>query len=147
MKSRPTKAPIAILVALLVVGLLGACTSTGGSKAPAGPPPEEQVQTLVMNALSMLKEGNIEGMMANYADDFTSDQGDKAAVQGFLQGAADGGFLDGMTTNTDEMTINVDGDTAKVEGLSIEGAFGLFDLTFDLENRDGTWIIIKQTQQ
>lgn len=147
MKSQPHKVAITILAAFLVFGLLGACASTGSSKAPEGPSPTEQVQALVMSSLSMLGEGNVAGMMANYADDFTSDQGDKAAVQGFLQGAADGGFLDGMTTNTDALAINVDGDTATVEGLSIEGAFGLFDLTFDLEKRDGKWLIVKQTQQ
>jgi len=145
MKTPSHHRPLLLIAALLVVSLLGACASTG-SKAPAGPPPEEVIGAQVASMLDLLKQGDIEGMFANYADDFTSDQGDKAAVQGFLQGAAEGGFLDGMTSNTEEMMITVDGDTAKVEGVSIEGAFGLLDLTFDLVKREGKWLVIKQTQ-
>ncbi|MEM7026429.1 MAG: hypothetical protein AAF637_28210 [Pseudomonadota bacterium] len=138
-----------ILAALLVVSVLGACASSGGgaAEAPAAPPAEEVIEGLLMGVLDMLKSGDVDGMMASYSDDFTWDQGDKASMQGFLQGAVDGGFMDGMTADTSARAIAVDGDTATAEGVSIEGAFGLLDLSFELANRDGEWIVTKQMQQ
>ncbi len=137
--------PLAIAV-LLVTSLLGACASTGGG-APAGPPPEEQVEALLMDVLAKLQAGDIDGMLSTYTDDFTWDQGDKASMQGFLQGAADGGFLDGLTADTEGLNIVVDGETATADGISIEGAFGLLDLSFELAQRDGQWMVTKQSQQ
>ena len=134
-------------IALIALALLTvACASGGG--APQGPPPEEVIAEMVNNAMSMLASGDVENLMAMYADDFASDQGmDKNGMTQFLTGAKDQGFLEGMTTNTDAMTITVDGETATVTGVSVEGAFGALTLGFGLAQRDGAWIITSQTQQ
>ena len=51
-----------------------------------------------------------------------------------------------MTANTEAMAVAVDGDTAEVTGISVEGAFGALDLTFGLAKEDGRWLITSQTQ-
>ncbi len=148
MKLRFNKSTTLALAILLAVSLLGGCASTGGgSSAPAGPPPEEQVEALLMGLLDSLKAGDVPGMMAAYTEDFTWDQGDRASMEAFMQGAADGGFLDGVTADVEGLTITVDGDTATASGISIEGAFGLLDLSFEAAKRDGKWMVTKQSQQ
>lgn len=137
-----------LLACLLLLGaVFTGCASTGAGSAPAGPPPEEVIGNLITSTLASLAEGDVDTVMTGYAEDFTWDNGDKAGMQAFLQQAVDAGFMDGMTADTENMVVAVDGDSASVSGVTIEGAFGLFDLTFDLENRDGQWMVIKQTQQ
>ena len=137
----------ALACLLVLAAALTGCASTGAPTAPAGPPPEEVIGNLITSTLASLAEGDVDTVMSSYADDFSWDQGDKAGMQAFLQQAVDAGFMDGMTADTENMVVVVDGDTASVSGVSIEGAFGLFDLTFDLENRDGQWMVTKQVQQ
>lgn len=139
---------LTILAALLLFGAtLTGCASSGAGSAPAGPPPEEVIANIITSTLASLADGDVDTVMASYSDDFSWDQGDKAGMQAFLQQAVDAGFMDGMTADMENMVVNVDGDTADVSGVTIEGAFGLFDLTFELENRDGQWMVVKQTQQ
>ena len=98
--------------------------------------------------MTALAAGDVDTMVSAYAEDFSNDQGqDKAAMTEFLVGAKEQGFLDGMTSDTSAMTVMVDGATASVEGVSVEGAFGVLDLGFKLEKRDGAWIITEQNQQ
>lgn len=142
MRTRDLSLVVALILAVLT---LGACASTGG--VPAGPSDEELVKDVILGSIQALEAKDIDTMMVNYADDFSSDQGDKAALGAFLQQAADGGFLDGMTVDTTEMAVTVAEDTAAASGVTMEGAFGILDLTFNLEKRDGTWLIVSQTQQ
>ena len=131
---------------LLAVALLlsfGCASGGGGAK---GPSDEELIQQLVTTTLEALQGKDVDTTMAAYSDSFTSDQGDKAAMQAFFQQAAEAGFLDGMTASTESMSITVDGDTAEVAGISVEGAFGALDLTFGLAKEDGRWMITSQTQ-
>ncbi|HVS13917.1 MAG TPA: hypothetical protein VMV46_08335 [Thermoanaerobaculia bacterium] len=135
-------------IALIAVALLAAGCASGGAAAPAGPPPEEVIAQMVTKAMELLAAGDVDNLMAMYSDDFTSDQGmDKAGMTGFLTGARDQGFLEGFTANTDAMVVTVDGATASVTGVAVEGAFGVLNLGFGLENRDGAWVITSQTQQ
>ena len=137
-------------IALIVLALFSISCASGGAAGdvPAGPTDEEVIAQMVDRAMSLLSSGDVETLMTMYADDFASDQGmDKNGMTQFLTGAKDQGFLEGMTTNSDAMAIAVDGDTASVTGVAIEGAFGALTLGFGLERRDGVWIITSQTQQ
>jgi hypothetical protein len=146
---------IAAFAALLVLCTLAlAACSTGGTDAPATPaappPPSDQevITALMVKNLDLIKTGDIAGLMATYAEDFSSDQGmNKAAMQQFLEGARDQGFLEGFTANTTNMLVEVTGDTAKVTGATVEGAFGVLNLGFGLAKRDGQWVVTSQTQQ
>ena len=133
-------------IALIVLALLAVGCASGGA-APQGPPPEEVIGQMVTKAMELLAAGDIENLMMLYADDFASDQGDKTAMTQFLQGAADQGFLEGFTADTEAMAVTVDGDTATVSGVTVEGAFGILNLGFGLAQRDGAWVITSQTQQ
>jgi hypothetical protein len=142
------------LAALLVLAALTVACGTGGTgapDAPAAPPPpsdQEVITALMVKNLELLKAGDIVNMMASYSEDFSSDQGmNKAAMQQFLEGARDQGFLEGFTANTAAMVVEVTGDTAKVTGATVEGAFGVLTLGFGLAKRDGQWVVVSQTQQ
>ena len=137
-------------IALVILALFSiACASGGGgSSAPQGPTPEEVITEMVNRAMTLLSSGDVATLMTLYSDDFASDQGmDKNGMTQFLTGAKDQGFLEGMTSNTEAMVVTVDGDTASVTGVSVEGAFGALTLGFGLAQRDGAWIITSQTQQ
>jgi hypothetical protein len=144
----------AALAALLLCSLTFVACAGGGADAPATPaappPPSDQevITALIVKSLDLIKAGDITTLMTNYSDDFSSDQGmNKAAMQQFLEGARDQGFLEGFTANTTNMAVEVTGETAKVTGASVEGAFGVLNLGFGLAKRAGQWVITSQTQQ
>lgn len=130
------------LLALAMVAAVVGCASAG-----RGPSDEEQIAMMVADVLDALQGKDVDRMVSFYADDFTSDNGDREATKAFLQGAAEQGFLDGIEVDTTTMEIAVDGDTATVGPVGLEGAFGALSLRFDLEKRDGAWTVVSQSQQ
>ena len=42
--------------------------------------------------------------------------------------------------------IAIDGDKATIENIELEGAFGVLTIGFELEKRDGKWIVTYQSQ-
>lgn len=143
---------LAALLVLCTFSLVACGTGGAGAPdAPAAPPPpsdQEVITELIVKNLELIKTGDIATLMSSYSDDFSSDQGmNKAAMQQFLEGARDQGFLEGFTANTTSMVVEVTGETAKVTGASVEGAFGVLNLGFGLAKRDGQWIVVSQTQQ
>ncbi|MDX1382534.1 MAG: nuclear transport factor 2 family protein [Thermoanaerobaculia bacterium] len=131
------------LAVAVVLGLAG-CASTGGG---GGPSDEEVIQGMLDDVLAALQAKDIDAMISTYADDFTSDNGGKEDTKAFLQGAADQGFLDGIEVDQSETAVAVDGDTASVGPVGLEGAFGALSLTFNLEKRDGQWWVTSMSQQ
>ena len=135
-----------VLLGLALIAV-GCASGGGGAAAPAGPSDEEMIQTLITSALDALGEKDIATMTSNFADDLTTNQGqDKEALIQFLNQANEQGFLDGMTIDTSGMTTTIDGDTAEVAGVGLEGAFGALTLGFKLEKRDGQWLVTYQEQ-
>ena len=137
----------ALLAALLIVSMVG-CASTdgggGGAAAPKPPTDEEMIQAMMIDVMAALTAKDVEKMVTYYADDFTSDNGDKAATVAFLNGAKEQGFLDGIVVKTDAMKIAVEGEKAKVGPVNLEGAFGALGLNFDLAKREGKWVVVGQ---
>jgi hypothetical protein len=137
-----------LVVAALIVAMVGCASTTGGggaAKAPKGPTDEEMIQAMMIDVMAALTAKDVDKMVSYYADDFTSDNGDKAATVAFLNGAKDQGFLDGIVVKTDAMTITVEGETAKVGPVNLEGAFGALGLNFGLAKRDGKWLVVSQS--
>jgi hypothetical protein len=140
------------LVAAAVIASMVGCASSGGggsmaAKAPAGPTDEEMIQQMMIDVMAALTAKDVDKMVSYYADDFTSDNGDKAATIAFLNGAKDQGFLDGIVVKTDAMQITVEGETAKVGPVNLEGAFGALGMNFGLAKRAGKWLVVSQATQ
>jgi hypothetical protein len=138
-----------LVVAALIVAMVGCASTTGGgkAKAPKGPTDQEMIQQMMIDVMAALTAKDVDKMVSYYADDFTSDNGDKAATLAFLNGAKDQGFLDGIVVKTDAMVITVEGETAKVGPVNLEGAFGALGLNFGLAKRDGKWLVVSQSTQ
>ena len=64
----------------------------------------------------------------------------------FLAGGKEQGFLDGITSNTDNMEITVEGLSATAGPVDLEGVFGTLSVTYELEKRGGKWLIVSGTQ-
>jgi hypothetical protein len=140
-----------LVVAALIFGMVG-CASTGGggaAKAPKPPTDQEMIQQMMIDVMAALTAKDVDKMVSYYADDFTSDNGDKAATTAFLNGAKDQGFLDGVVVKTDAMKIDIAeaGDTATVGPVNLEGAFGALGLNFGLVKRAGKWLVKSQSTQ
>ena len=145
---------VALVLIFAVVGCASTGTGGGGGAKPApakaaakGPTDQEMIQQMMIDVMAALTAKDINKMVSYYADDFHSDNGDKAATVAFLNGAKDQGFLDGIVVKTDAMKIDVQGDTAKVGPVNLEGAFGALGLNFDLAKRAGKWLVVSQSTQ
>lgn len=140
-----TKTLFALLITLALLTV--ACSGGGGAAAPAGPSDEEMIQDIIASSLEALKAKDVDTMMSNYSDDFSSNQGmDKAGMAQFLKQADEMGMLDGVTVDTSAMTTTIEGATAEVAGINLEGAFGALALGFKLEKREGAWVVTYQEQ-
>lgn len=129
--------------ALAVVALAG-CAGTGGG---SGPSDEEVIGQMIADAMAALQAGDIDKMLVDFAENFSSDQGgDLATQKEFLQGVQDQGFLDDLSVNMDDLEITVTGDKAEAEGIELEGAFGAISLGFEFEKQDGAWKVTYQSQ-
>jgi hypothetical protein len=133
-----------LIAVTVVAAMVGCASTTGGAKAPAGPTDQELIQQMMIDVMAALTAKDVDKMVSYYSDDFTSDNGDKAATIAFLNGAKDQGFLDGIVVKTDAMVITVEGETAKVGPVNLEGAFGALGLNFGLAKRDGKWLVVSQ---
>ena len=137
----------ALLAAILIVRWSAALRppAVAAASAKVKPPTdEEMIQAMMIDVMAALTAKDVEKMVSYYADDFTSDNGDKAATVAFLNGAKEQGFLDGIVVKTDAMTIAVEGEKAKVGPVNLEGAFGALGLNFDLAKREGKWVVVGQ---
>ena len=133
-----------LLLTLLALLALVGCASGGAGR---GPSDEEQIVALLDGMLSALQAEDIEGMAVYYADDFSGTQGDKAATTQFLTMVRDQGFFAGVEVDQTGRTIEIDGEQASVNGISLAGMFGVLAVGFELEKRDGEWIVVAQTQE
>ncbi len=128
------------VMALALAGLVG-CAGGGGMSD------EEMVKGVVDQAMAALMAQDIDGMTANYAEDFKSDQGGgKAETVEFLKGAKEQGFLDGLKIDVSKLVIAVEGEKATAKPIGLEGTFGTLTLEFTMEKREGMWLVTYQAQ-
>lgn len=137
---------IKVGVCALAVLAMAGCQSSGGGGG-GGASDEDIIRGHVEAAMAALVAQDIDAMTANYADDFTSDQGGGVAeMREFLKGAQEQGFLDDVEVDLSELTITIDGDKAKAEPLNLEGAFGALTLELEFTKRDGQWVVTYSAQ-
>lgn len=137
------KALLKMSVLALSMVVMAGCASTGGG----GASDEDVVNGIVTEMMAALAAQDIDKMVSFYSEDFESDQGgDRAATQEFLAGAKEQGFLDGVEVDSASSETTVEGDKASVGPIDLEGAFGALTLEFDLEKRDGSWIVVYMAQ-
>ena len=130
-------------VCALAVTAMAGCASTGGG---GGASAEELIQSLLDDMLAALQAQDIDKMISFYGEGFSSDNGDVAATKEFLDGAKEQGFLEDLEIDISELTITVDGDSAKAGPVELEGAFGTLTLSFELAVQNGTWKVTQQAQ-
>ena len=131
------------MMAMALVAMAG-CASTGGG---GGASDADLIAEMVSEMLAALEAQDIEKMVANYSDDFESDQGgDRDATKEFLNAAKEGGLLDGIEVDQSSMKTTIEGDKASVGPVDLEGSFGAMTIEFDLEKRDGAWLVVYMAQ-
>jgi hypothetical protein len=139
------KALLKLSVLALTMVVMTGCASTGGSGGGASD--EDTINAMVTSMMDALAAQDIEKMMSTYSEDFESDQGgDLAATKEFLVGAKEQGFLDGIEVDQSSSELTVEGDKASVGPIDLEGAFGALTLEFDLEKRNGSWVVVYMAQ-
>ena len=139
------KALVKMSVLALAMVVMAGCQSNGGSGS--GPSDEEVINAMVVDMMAALKAQDIEKMMAPYSEDFESDNGDLDATREFFNGAKEGGLLDDIEIDTSSMELTFEtSDKANVGPIDLEASFGTLTLEFDLEKRDGTWVVVYMAQ-
>ena len=125
--------------------LLLLLNSVGGEAAPAaGGSPEDQAKAAVQAFAAKGAEGDIDGMLALFSDDFEHyEYGDKEGLKEFLSEAADMGYLEEMEVILDDAEFEVDGDTLTVYPVELEGLFGSLTFEYIFKNEGGTWKIVE----
>ncbi len=132
-----------LAVCVLAVFAFAGCESMGGG----GMSDADAIQGLVDDAMAALQAGDIDTMVANYAESFESDQGGGIAeMKEFLEGAKEQGFLDDIEIDMSSLEIVVDGMKATAKPIELEGAFGSLTIEFELEKIDGQWQVTYQAQ-
>ena len=131
-----------VAICALAVAAVGGCASTGGG----GMGDADMIQSLLDDMMAALLVQDVAKMVSFYADDSSSETGDKAATQEFLEGAKDQGILEDIEIDTSELEISVDGTSATAEPIILETAIGTITLGFELQKRGGSWVVTYQTQ-
>ncbi len=102
----------------------------------------DQARALCLKMKTDLEAGNIEGVLALFADDFThTEYGDKAGLSEFLNQAKDMGYLDDVGISTEGVEFKVEEGKVTVSPVELSGAFGSAVLDLVLETRNGAWQI------
>lgn len=131
------------LVGCLALTVLVAAGCGGGFSK--GPSDTEMIQQIITDAMAGMQAEDIDAMLASYAPDFQSDNGDLDATRDFLQGIKDAGFLADIEVDLTSLEIAVEGSTAMAGPVIIIASIGEIGLEFDLEKRDGTWLVVSQS--
>mgnify|MGYP002629768972 CR=1 FL=1 len=133
-----------LAVAFAVLTVLSGCATTGGGQSD-----EESVAATVAAYTTAMEANNLEQMMAQVSEDFEGQDGiGKAELSDFLENAIDMGYLEGATLSNEDAETTIEGDTASIMGLYLEGDMGAMTLDMDLKKEaDGTWRIVSMDAQ
>ncbi len=122
------------VLALLVT--LG-CATAGSGKSDL-----ELIQAKMAECVGAANAQNLDAVFSHFAEDFYCPQlGDKEDFRDFVENAKASGFLDGLKISTDDAVITIEGDTATVSPVDIQGSFGGGEGDFVAKKINGTWII------
>lgn len=107
----------------------------------------KDVFSTIQKGLESIAATNIEEALEVYSDDFATAAGQsKTEYREFLLGAKEQGMFDGMKVTYENVKVEVDGDKATANGFDLSGAFGELKIDFELEKRDGKWMLTFSAQ-
>ncbi len=127
------------LMAMTVLALL---VTLGCATAGSGKSDLEVIQAKMADCIAAANAQNLDAVFAHFAEDFYCPQlGDKKDFRDFVENAKDSGFLDGLEISADDAVITIDGDTATVTPVDIQGSFGGGEGDFVAKKVNGVWMI------
>lgn len=136
---RVFKAGQAALAMVLGAALLAGCAGTQSAK---GPSDRELIAQLQQSCLDAVANNDVAGLLALFSDDFENSYlGNKTSFESFLNMAKDQGYFDGIVIDMDGAELEIDGASATMYPVAVEGSFGQVTIEFVSEKRDGKWII------
>lgn len=124
-------------LALVVIGA-GCATGGGGS----GMSDEDAIKAVIAQFETAMTALDFDAVFALVADDFEMSDGlGKDEYKEFLTQLKDADQFDGVELSSEGLTVTVDGDKAEAMPLVVSGSFGEATLEFELEKRDGAWVV------
>ena len=135
------KAVATLSVGLAMVLVCG-CAMIGG-----GPSDEELIASTVADYKAGLEEGDIDKFLATHSDEFDNpEMGDKEALAEFVGGAMEQGFLDDLEIIIEDAETVIEGETATVAPVELEGSFGGMSMELMLKKEGDAWRVISSEQ-
>lgn len=127
-------------VITLALVLMGAgCATPGGG---GGMSDEDAIRGMVAKFEAAIMAQDLDAMFALMADDFEMSDGlGKDEYREFIQQLVDAEQFDGVEISSADLEITVDGDSAEAMPVVISAAFGDVTIEFELEKRDGAWLV------
>lgn len=114
-----------------------------------GPSDEQLIQTTIDNWKHAMMEQDLDTIMANYSEEFTSGRvNNKEEMREFMQRAIEDGWLDYIDINTEIAQLTITDGTADYSPVEIAGDFEpmVFEMTLKKEGKRN-WRIIKSAPQ
>jgi ketosteroid isomerase-like protein len=110
-----------------------------------GPTDTELINTAMNNWKQAFIDQDIDAIMANYSEDFSSERIEgKEQMQDFLQRAIDDGWLENIDINLEIAQLTITDDTADFTPVEFIGDQGEMEIEFTLKKEDKkTWRIIE----
>ncbi len=121
-----------VLGLALVAGLLVGCQTVA-----RGPGDEQQIRSMIDKFVNAGNKGDVETVMACFADDFATEDGaDKETIRFMLED----GIASGIEFGARDIQIDIaeDGKTAKVKGVEIDYT----PYVATVAKRNGKWLIV-----
>jgi len=117
------------------------------SGCQSGPTNRELIKNRMDNWKNAILEQNIDEIMKNYAEDFTSQNGkSKQQVNDFLESVIAQGYLDDIKIDVETADIRIEDDTAVIDPVNITSISGdTMTLTLTLQKEKNTWLIKKSS--
>ena len=128
-----------LLMLSLGVSLLLAAGCATTSK---GMSDEEQIKAQMQEGVQAIQAKDYDVFSKNLAESFYSSAvGDRDDLLDYLKNADEMGFLDGVEIDLSQAAIVVEGATATVDPVYVDGTFGSLTLNFEGAKENGAWVI------
>lgn len=129
---------VAAIFVAAIMGLL----SAGCATTSKGLSDEEQIMRQLQEAIASLQSKDFT-LFEKYVSKsfYTSVIGDRDDLLAYLKAAESMGFLDDIEVDTSEIVVTVEGDGARMDGVTASGIFGHQGLSFEGVKENGAWVI------
>ena len=128
-----------LLAVMVLVVFAAGCATMGGGQKDA-----KAVQKTLDGWKAALEKQDVDGMMAFYSEDFTTDRGNtKDELKEFFQGAKDQGYLEGATADLTMAEIKIENGEASVWPVQLSSDAGSLEASLVLKKEaDKVWRIV-----